>query len=231
MRTADVAPRSRRWGLLLLVLAIATVAPTRAAETAPAAVRLGTGSELWLEGKSTVHDYEGRTSKLQAKFLREAAQADPADVAALDAWLKAGGLQGLELVVPVTTLKSGKDGLDKNMYKALRAPEFPEIKFQMSGSQFGAARGDTLPVTAAGTLTITDQQRPVSVKGHLVRTDKGVWLEGAHPMKMTDFGVKPPKLMMGTLKVHDPIVVKFRLLLVPGAAGATNAAAHPGTKE
>lgn len=227
MRMPDAAPRPRLSGLLLLSIALLTLAPLRASgEATRAAVSLGSGSELGLEGTSTMHDYESKTSALKVTFLRDPAQADPADVAALDAWLKAGGLKGLDLVVPVETMRSGKDGLDKNMFKALRTSEFPEIRFQMSGSQFGTARGDTLPVSASGTLTISGQQRPVTVKGELVRAEKGVWLEGSHPMKMSDFGIKPPKMMMGTIKVHDPIVVRYRLLLVPGDAGASKAASH-----
>ena len=220
MRTPEVAPRPRLLGLLPLLLALLVLAPPPArGESTRAAVRLGPGSELWLEGTSTLHDYECRTAKVEATFQRDAAQADPADVAALDAWLRSGGLKGLELTVPVGTMVSGKNGLDKNMYKTMRTTEFPEIRFQMSGSEFGTARGDTLPVSAKGTLTITDQPRPVTVQGQLTRDEKGVWLEGTHPMKMTDFNIKPPKLMMGTIKVHDPIVVRFKLLLVPGAAG------------
>jgi polyisoprenoid-binding protein YceI len=121
---------------------------------------------------------------------------------------------------------SGKDGLDKNMYKTMNTKEFPNIRFLMSSSQFGTARGDTLPVTANGTLTITGQQRTVAVKGQIVRAETGVWLEGTHPMKMSDFGIKPPKMMMGTIKVHDPIVVRYRLLLVPGEAAVDKAATH-----
>ena len=30
---------------------------------------------------------------------------------------------------------------------------------------------------------------------------------------MTDFGVKPPTMMMGTIKTSDRIVVKFHLVL------------------
>jgi hypothetical protein len=32
---------------------------------------------------------------------------------------------------------------------------------------------------------------------------------------MTDFGVRPPTLMMGTMKVHDPVTVHFDVLLKP----------------
>jgi hypothetical protein len=34
---------------------------------------------------------------------------------------------------------------------------------------------------------------------------------------MTEYEVKPPTMMLGTLKVHDSVSVYFRLLLAPGA--------------
>jgi hypothetical protein len=34
-----------------------------------------------------------------------------------------------------------------------------------------------------------------------------------NPVRMTDFGLKPPSLMLGAFKVHDPVVVHFDLLL------------------
>ena len=227
MRTPEATRRPRLFGMVLVSFVLWALSPVPAnSEATRAAVGLGPGSELWLEGTSTMHDYECRTSKVEMAFLRDAAQADPADVAALDAWLKSGGLKGLDLLVPVGTMRSGKDGLDKNMFKTLRTTEFPNIRFQMNASQFGTARGDTLPVSANGTLTITGQERQVTVQGHLVRAATGVWLEGKHPMKMTDFAIKPPKLMMGAIKVHDPIIVHYRLLLVPVELSGDKAATH-----
>ena len=32
---------------------------------------------------------------------------------------------------------------------------------------------------------------------------------------MTDYGVKPPSLMMGTMKVHDPVKLNFDVILKP----------------
>lgn len=181
----------------------------------PAAVALGPGSTLWLAGTSSMHDFESRTSTLGLVLLREPAQADPADAAGLRQWLEGGGLTGLTLTVPIETMRSGKSGLDKNMLKALRATEFPEIHFQMKEARIGTARGDTLPVTADGTLEVAGQERPVTVNGQLVPAETGTWLEGTHNLKMTDFGVKPPTMMMGAIKTHDPVVVKFKLLLTP----------------
>ena len=44
----------------------------------------------------------------------------------------------------------------------------------------------------------------------------GVWLEGTHALLMTEYGIKPRRMMLGTLRVKDRIAVHFRLLLVPG---------------
>src|SRR5215510_2955298 len=135
-----------RWGFLL-TLACALPAGAARGETAPvpAAVSLGPGSALWLEGTSTVHDYESRTTEPSVKLLRDRTAADPADVAALDRWLRAGGLRGLDLVVPLATMHSKRgEALDKNMLKALKAAEHPEITFHVTATHLGAASGDTL---------------------------------------------------------------------------------------
>lgn len=227
MTRTEVWTGMRRGWLALAALALC-VAPLRAetaTATAPrAAVRLGAGSELWIEGGSTIHDWHSKTSTLGFALMRDAAQPDPADAAAIDTWLRGGGLRGLELVVPLAEMRSGKAALDKNMLKALKADKFPDIRFVLGMAKLGTARGDTLPVSADGELAVSGVKRPITVKGQLIRGSDGVRLEGSHAMKMTDHEVQPPKLMMGTLKVKDPITVFFRLLLVPGTADAKTAA-------
>jgi hypothetical protein len=208
---------------LVCAVFVLSGAPALRAETATApraAVKLGAGSELWIEGGSTIHEWHSKTSTLGFALLRDATQPDPADAAAIDTWLRAGGLRGLDLVVPLATMRSGKEGLDKNMLKALHAEKYPDIRFALGAAKLGIARGDTLPVSADGELTVSGVKKAITVKGQLIRGHDGLRLEGTHPMKMTDFDVPPPKLMMGTLKVKDPITVNFRLLLIPGTADA-----------
>ena len=231
MRSHELTDRAAlgRWpgvALAVLILAGAALGRAETAVASRAAVSLGAGSELWLEGTSTLHEYESRTSTLGFTLMRDGSQADPADAAALDAWLRSGSLRGLDLVVPLKTMHSGKPALDKNMLKALRADEFPEIRFLLSATQLGVARGDTLPVSADGSLKVAGHERAITVKGQLVRGEAGVWLEGSHAMLMSEYGVKPPTMMLGTLKVRDPIVVHYRLLLVPGEAGGAKAVSH-----
>lgn len=213
--------RAARPGLLFAVLALAWAAlPAlgQAPATVPAAVKLGPGSALWIEGTSTVHDWESRTTQLTVKLTRDGSAADAADVAALDQWLRSGGLKGLDLDVPLSTMHSQKGStLDKNLLKALKAEKNPEITFHLTQARVGQPTGDSIQVSADGVLRIAGRERPITVAGRLVRSEAGVWLNGSHGLRMSEYDVKPPTMMLGTLRVHDSVSVHFKLLLAPSA--------------
>ena len=197
------------------------------AETKPAAIGLGPKSELWIEGTSNVHDFESRSNRVRVTFTRDAAAADPSNVAELQAFIRASSLRGLELLVPVASLTSEKSGLDKNLRADLRGDKYPEIRFTMSGYTLApnAAEADTITIQADGTLSIAGKERPAKLSGRVYRTDGGMWLDGSHKLLMTDFGIQPRKMMMGALRVRDQVTVRYHLLLVPSTAAAAPSAA------
>jgi len=219
MRRPEPVASSKSLALLVvLALACAAVpASSQAPAPAPAAVRLGPGSTLWIQGGSNVHEWESRTTQPTVKLLRDASSADPTDVAALDAWLRGGGLKGLDLGVPLATMHSKKGStLDKNLLKALKAEQNPEITFHLTQAKVGEPSGDSLSVSADGVLRIAGRERPITVAGRLVRSEAGVWLNGSHGLRMSEYDVKPPTMMLGTMRVHDSVSVYFKLLLAPG---------------
>jgi hypothetical protein len=182
-------------------------------------VTLGSGSELRLEGSSNVHDWKSRTDRLSAAFTRTQDAAHPGDVAALDGLIRSSKIRGLTLKIPVASMKSGKDGLDKNMQKALKADKHPVILFEMSGYEFaGGTDADTVTIEAQGTITVAGVKRPETIKAIMVRGDQGLWLQGTKDLLMTDFEIKPPTMMMGTLRTKNEVKVHYRLLLTPGGA-------------
>ena len=40
-------------------------------------------------------------------------------------------------------------------------------------------------------------------------------MKGARAIKMSEYGVKPPTLILGTMKVRDQVTVSFDLVLNP----------------
>ncbi|HET7584677.1 MAG TPA: YceI family protein [Gemmatimonadaceae bacterium] len=193
----------------LATLASAILATVVVAQGGPSLpVHVEPQSKLWLEGNSTMHEFTCRTNDIQATV-----EIDPGYRYAAAA-TRAHPFNSVDVQIPVRSLKCGKDKMDENMYKTLRADEFTDIHYTLRSYtvEEGTAEGDSMVVVAVGTLTIAGQEREVTMK---VSTDTepngAVRAHGALTLLMTDFGIKPPKFMLGTLKVDNKIRIGFDL--------------------
>jgi hypothetical protein len=207
------------------VLGLAIAAP-RASFPAerPGAIALGPGSELWIEGTSTMHSFENHSHAVELDATLDSTAARPAGVKELFQLLCASGVRALQVRVPVASLKSEKEGLDKNLRKTMDAEHYPNVDFVL-GRYACKAGVDTLALHASGALTIKGKTRDEALDAIATLAANGVWLQGSEVVRMTDFGITPPTMMLGALKVGDRITVRYRLLLVPGNATAN---ATPG---
>lgn len=209
--------------LALMIAALTLVASAALAGSGD--LSLQAGSKLTLKGTSTMHDYQSVASKLDVTIQTDAAKwpAGRSGGEALEAFVRDRGVTGIQVVIPVLGLKSGKDALDKNMYKALKAEANPNIKFRMSGYDLAAVATET-KVDAKGMLTVAGSEVAVPVTVTAVRDGEIVHLRGSVPLKMTQFGIKPPTMMMGALKVRDDVTVSFDLKIGPAGAGSMSSA-------
>lgn len=198
-------------------LAFFLIGQTPALSASSQNLTLTPDSALWLVGDSTLHPFTSRTSQLQMT-----AELDPQTVPgdALHAILQKQALKRFDLSIPVNALKSKESGLDKNMYKALKAEACPSIDFRLTHyemitstlptSQSGAAEQ---PVRASGTLRVACQEKTVTLEANLTPEPAALRIQGQYPLMMTDYGVKPPTIMMGAIKVRDKVVIHYDLRL------------------
>ena len=206
--------------LLLVSVPLSAWGDVPTTATVPVPVRLGPASALWLEGTSNVHDFESRTTEPAITIARNAA-ADGNDLVAL---LRVSNILAVDVMVPVRSLHSPRSGIDKNLWKALKSEQFKNITFHLDRYTFPAhgSAGDTLAIQAEGSLSIAGQERSTKLDARMYPGKGGMWLEGSHTLKMTEFGIKPPTMMLGTLRVGNQITIRYRLLLVAGAATASS---------
>jgi polyisoprenoid-binding protein YceI len=68
-------------------------------------------------------------------------------------------------------------------------------------------------ITAHGTLTVAGVERPIDLSVAARREGEGIRLKGTRQLRMTEFEIKPPKMMMGTLRTGDQVTVTFDLLV------------------
>lgn len=174
-------------------------------------------SELSFEGTSRLHAFHCKTTKLQATV-----QVDPAYGEARLSELQRP-LKTVEIVIPVSSLSCGNKGLEKNMLKTLKADLYPDIRFELSTYQIpsGSATDNGFTLQAVGKLTVAGKQNTIEM---LIKADRlpdgNAKATATQPLLMTDFGIKPPVFMLGTLRTGNKIVVSFKLVASPRALAA-----------
>ena len=165
-----------------------------------------------ISGTSTMHPYTASTRTVKVASALATA-VDPKGL------LQPGALQGFELQIPVNTFTSDKDGLTKQMFKAMKADKHPLITFRLGSYTVDAA--DKVAVKSAGTLTVAGVERPIDVVLDVTEHAGGLRISGGRDLLMTEFGIKPPTMFMGMLKTSDTVTIKFDLQLAL-AAKASN---------
>lgn len=191
-------------GTLALLLAItAMVAVSRAQDATPLPLALDS-ARVTLAGTSNIHDYTATTSTVR---LTSARLVQP--VADANGLLAPGAVEGFEVAVPAATLVSDKDGLNKNMHKALLADKHPNIVFRLAQIDPGAGGA----LKAVGTLQIAGKAKEMAFDLKTERQASTLKITGQTALLMTDFGITPPKAMLGMLKTDPKVTVTFEALL------------------
>lgn len=165
-------------------------------------------TRLTIEGTSNVHEYSASTTAVRVTRVKLADAVAGAEF--WDVIVKPGGLETFEIAVAAAKLSSPKDGLDKNMHKALKVEQFPEITFRLLRLE---PRGHGPALRAIGMLKIAGVEREISIDITTQRKDSGLGVKGAIQLLMTDYGITPPKAMLGMLKTDPKVTVSFETVL------------------
>jgi polyisoprenoid-binding protein YceI len=199
--------RTRLFGRLALM---AIVVPAGIAWTADrAGLALQPESKLWVEGTSSVRSYTCRAARVDGSVATQPGSTSLA-IADLEKTVRSA-----EVSVAVAGLECGNGTMNAHLRNALRSDTSPRISYRISSydvTPVGAAAGK---VKLNGTLEIAGTEKPVSIDATASSEAGRLRVKGSKQIKMTDFGVRPPTLMMGTMKVHDPVTVNFDVLLKP----------------
>jgi hypothetical protein len=187
-----------------VALAIGLGAHAIASPAAPLAIDT---ARVTIEGTSNIHEYTASTTKVRVTRAQLVAA-----VAGPEFWdnvLKPGAIEAFEIAVAAATLTSPKDGLDKNMHKALKTQEHPDITFRLlrfEAGQAGALKG-------IGILRIAGVEREVALNLKTQRKDSTLTVTGKVDLLMTDYGITPPKAMLGMLKTDPKVTITFETVL------------------
>ncbi len=122
----------------------------------------------------------------------------------------ASGVQSATLTVPVADFECPDETMTEHLLEAMKPAEFAAITFRLENYEASGAGAD-----ASGTLTIQGVTKPVRFPIALTPSGAGVEIAGDLVLDMTEYGVEPPVVLLGLLRVRPEIRIQFEGLVVP----------------
>ena len=158
--------------------------------------------DISLKGTSTIHDWE-----MKAKTGNSAAEFT------VGADGKITSLSKLSFTLPAKNLKSGHTVMDKNTYKALKTAANPNISFLLTSATVTSEGNNKYLLNCNGKMTIAGSTKATDLvaTAEYDPADKSFTVTGVKKMKMTDYDVKPPTVMLGTIKTGNDISIAYNL--------------------
>ena len=162
------------------------------------------GSFVRIEGTSSLHDW-----KMEGTIINGSITAPP-----IEQWTtSATPSSEVSVAIPVTSIKSEHAKMDKLMAEALKSGANPTIRYELTNAVL-AQPGETFVLDTRGKLTIAGVRRDVAMKIAGARGSGGAYtLTGQVPIRMSDYGIKPPTAMLGMLKTDPKVIVTFETVL------------------
>ncbi|WP_106605429.1 YceI family protein [Chitinophaga ginsengisoli] len=153
---------------------------------------------LTINGTSTMHDWEMKTSKIACNatftFYEDG---------------ELGGLTLLNFTMPAESLKSERTGLDAVAYRALKTKQYPTITFNLISA---AVSKQGTVISCTGNLTVAGVTQSISIVGAAqVNADKSITIKGTKQIDMRDFEIDPPTFLFGQFTTGENVTITFNL--------------------
>ena len=156
-----------------------------------------TKSTFSVSGTSTMHDWT----------MKSALGTGTANLTVANSKLEK--ITSLSISLASESIKSEKTSMDKVAYKTLKTDKFKTIKYVLKS----ATKANETTWNLVGTYTIAGVSKEVKTAVKATVANGVVSLDGSNKITFTQFGMKSPTAMLGTIKTGEDLTVKFSLKL------------------
>jgi polyisoprenoid-binding protein YceI len=165
----------------------------------PAAAAAQSTVDFTISGTSTVRNWTCNAQGTVAVTPAAAGTAVPGF---------ATGVQTATVTVPLKNFRCPNEEMTQHLNEAMQSDTFPEIVYRLD--KYAMAGGQA---QATGTMTIKGNSQPVSFPVTLTPSDKGVQVDGNTRLDFATFGLEPPTVFLGMLKVGPQVRIAFKGLV------------------
>ncbi len=176
--------------LLAVALSVMLAVPAGAQTT----YSLAEGSTLQVDGTSSQADWSVTANEFSGSFELE----DGAPVSGM-------------VTIVVKEIKSGRSMImDRLMHNSFNLSEHPEMIFDLESAE----KDEQGEWNMSGSLEISGTSNSVII--HMIESESEIGtpqFTGSYELKMTDYGMKPPTAMFGSLHTKDDVLISFNFIL------------------
>ena len=148
-----------------------------------------------VSGTSTLHDWE----------MKSASGTGTSNFTITNS--KLTDIQSLSITLLAESIKSEKKSMDKVAYKTLKTDTQKNIKYVLKSAQ--KVNETTWELT--GTYTIAGVSKILKTTVKTAFTKDALNMQGSNKITFTEFGMKSPTAMLGTIKTGEDLTIKFNL--------------------
>src|SRR3984885_10746220 len=154
-----------------------------------------------IHGTSNIRDWKDSVGTVTGDMVAVPDQDGTVDV------------QAIHIRMEVRSIKSDMgSGMDNKTYTALKADANPEITFLLNTPvKLTQVDPGGHALSIKGSLTLAGVSRPVIMQVSSFTLGQGkLRFEGSQEINMTDYGVKPPTALFGTIRARPEISIQFK---------------------
>lgn len=190
--------------MISILLAFAVITSTATAQEVT--YNLSEVTEFKIDGDSNVRSWSGEITEADAALILSGVENLSIENLTPEAF------SSLEISIPVAGIETDTGRLTSNLQSYLKGDEHPIITFSLTEVTGIDASGNQADITASGVINAAGKDHPVTMNVEAVLNDDGsIRFTGKQDLLMTNFDIKPPTAMMGTIRARDEIEILFDL--------------------
>jgi len=192
--------------LFLLALAVAVLS-VAGWNVAPENFTFGSGSRVWVEGTSTLHDWSCEAGQINGNIAAEPTTD------------RLTAISAVTVTIPVSSIDCDNGTMNGKLRDALEGAA--NVSFTLASAQVGSVNNGIFAIRASGSLSIAGvtQTMNISATGRALGNGR-FQITGTIPFPLSQFGVDPPTAMLGTIRTRDNVTVGFDVTVQPQVAVA-----------
>jgi polyisoprenoid-binding protein YceI len=156
---------------------------------------LDTKQNFSVSGTSTLHDWE----------MKSNTGTGTANFTVTDS--KLTEIKAITVTLVSESIKSEKTSMDKVAYETLKTKKFKNIKYVLKSAE----KVNESTWNLIGTYTIAGVSKDLKTQVKTTVTNGIVSLQGTNKITFTEFGMKSPTALLGTIKTGNDLTIKFNI--------------------